>query len=233
MPLPALKSRAETPGERFCLDGLPFELVRKPIRHMYLRVKPDGATLVSAPVSLPLPEIMRMARTRLDWVRRCLGRRPAPFDPMRLQPVWGRLLHVRFEKAPRARFETGENTLAAWLPRKPEPEAWQALLNAWHKLLVEARAPALLARWRGRLGLGPVAFGVRSMKRRWGTCYPGANKIILASQLATKPPLCLEYVITHELLHFTWPNHGREFKTALARCWPQWRQLDQLLDGGS
>ncbi len=217
---------------RFSLDGIVFELEHKQIRHMYLRVKPDSEIVrVTAPFGMAMDEIKIAAESRLAWVRKCLKKKHSSLqaDPLRWQPVWGRLCPVRFEFSEAPAIHLAENEIVARLPQKPDAETWTAIMRAWRKNLVEAAAPPLLEKWRRTLKLGATTLEVRAMKCRWGTCYPGKNKILLNSQLATRPQNCLDYVICHEMLHFFWPNHGAEFKNAIASHWPDWRELDAML----
>ena len=45
---------------------------------------------------------------------------------------------------------------------------------------------------------------IRKMTSRWGVCN-------LNLELIKKDPICLDYVIMHELTHFIHPNHSKEF----------------------
>lgn len=216
----------------FTIDGVPFSVERKSIKNMYLRVQPDsGIVRVSAPLRMPPDVIRQFAIENMAWVRKRRTVIPAPSGYcMSWQLVWGKPYQVRFIKSGAVHLELTETELLAHLPVKPDMDVWQTLLNAWRKSLLESEAPPFIEKWRCRLGLGPVEASVRLMKRRWGTCYPARGKIFLNSQLAVKPQACLEYVITHELLHCIWPNHGSDFRQALAHYWPAWRDLDAALD---
>lgn len=220
--------------EIFRIEDIVFSLERKAIKHMYLRVKPDFIS-VSAPVKMPFSRIRQFAVDHLGWVRQKLAAVQAiperQEDAMRVQHVWGEIFSVRFAKAKNYWLELAGGELIGHMPATPDAATWQAILNSWHKMLVEKEAAPLLEKWSQRLNLDNVQMSSRLMKRRWGTCYPGKGKIFLNSQLATKPRNCLEYVITHELLHFYHPGHGEDFKKAMACHWPNWREMDAALDG--
>lgn len=54
-----------------CVDGLEAQVVRKRIKHIYLRVKPpDGRIEVSAPKSAPLSAICDFIRSKRSWIER-------------------------------------------------------------------------------------------------------------------------------------------------------------------
>jgi len=64
---------------------------------------------------------------------------------------------------------------------------------------------------------------VRRMKTRWGSCTPSARTIRLNTELATKPPALLEYIVLHELVHLLEPSHNARFKALMDRHMPDWR----------
>jgi predicted metal-dependent hydrolase len=67
------------------------------------------------------------------------------------------------------------------------------------------------------------------MRGRWGSCTrPGV--ILLNTELARAPRYCIDYVITHELCHLKFPNHGSEFYRLLSRLMPDWRQRKKRLE---
>lgn len=58
---------------------------------------------------------------------------------------------------------------------------------------------------------------IKKSKSRWGVCYVLENKIMLNLTLIHLPLPLIEYVIFHELVHFIYPNHSKEFHEELCR----------------
>jgi hypothetical protein len=54
------------------------------------------------------------------------------------------------------------------------------------------------------------------MKTRWGSCNSRARTIWLNTDLARKPPECLEYVVVNELIQILEPTHNERIQA----CWP-------------
>ena len=52
-------------------------------------------------------------------------------------------------------------------------------------------------------------FFVQRMKTKWGSCNDRAGTIRLNTELAKKPPECLEYIIVHEMVHLLAPTTQR------------------------
>ena len=67
------------------------------------------------------------------------------------------------------------------------------------------------------------------MKTKWGSANAAARSIRLNTELAKKPPECLEYLVVHELAHLLEPTHNARFIVLMDRLLPQWRtRRDQL-----
>ncbi len=70
---------------------------------------------------------------------------------------------------------------------------------------------------------------VRRMRSRYGSCSVGRGRITLASMLLHVPRECAEYVVLHELTHFLYPNHGKDFYQFIERYMPDFRQREKQL----
>jgi len=61
------------------------------------------------------------------------------------------------------------------------------------------------------------------MKTKWGACKLDARRIWLTLELAKKPVQCLEYLIVHELIHFTERHYNDRFASLMDQHLPSWR----------
>lgn len=70
---------------------------------------------------------------------------------------------------------------------------------------------------------------VKPMNKRWGSALSG-RKVILNPKLIQASKECIDYVITHELCHFTHKNHGKDFWKLLQRKFPGWERVKNNLE---
>ena len=77
----------------------------------------------------------------------------------------------------------------------------------------------------------PAKFIFRKMKGRWGSCNISDKKITLNTDLAKKSQRCVEYVAVHELLHLKERNHNKRFKDYMKKAFPDWKKLEDELEG--
>ena len=68
--------------------------------------------------------------------------------------------------------------------------------------------------WAQKLNVEAGSIVVRPMKRKWASCST-SGRLTFDSSLLTLSRKLQDYVIVHELLHFSVPNHGRLWKSLM------------------
>ena len=71
---------------------------------------------------------------------------------------------------------------------------------------------------------------VRNMKSRWGSCIRESNKVLYNTKLIKAPSFCIEYVVLHELSHFKYKNHNKDFYDFMTIYMPDWKERKKILD---
>ena len=221
------------------IDGLCVTIVRKSIKNMHLRVlSPNGEIQITAPNRLSVSQIDRFVREKRGWIearQQQLAERPAATDPAFAdgQPVylWGESYTLRLAAAVRGRsaLQRGQEIVLSVHPEDDTSQR-ESLLNDFYREALSERIAARLPLWEARTGLHPSAWQIKNMKTRWGTCNTATRKIWLNLQLAKQPPVCLDYVIAHELTHLRYPGHGQDFQAFLTRAMPNWPEVRKALN---
>lgn len=70
----------------------------------------------------------------------------------------------------------------------------------------------------------------RKMKVRWGSCDNLGN-INFNSQMKYLPEAIIKYVVFHEFSHLDELSHNKRFKNLIAREFPDYKKLDDILSG--
>lgn len=221
------------------IDGLSVTIVRKSIKNMHLRVlSPDGEIQITAPNRLPLSQIDRFVREKRGWIearQQQLAERPAATNPAfadgQTVYLWGGSYTLRLEEASRGRstLRRGQEIVLSVHPEDDTSQR-ESLLNDFYREALSNQIAARLPLWEARTGLHPSAWQIKNMKTRWGTCNTATRKIWLNLQLAKQPPVCLDYVIAHELTHLRYPGHGQDFQAFLTRAMPNWPEVRKALN---
>ncbi|MFT4178874.1 MAG: SprT family zinc-dependent metalloprotease [Thermomonas sp.] len=221
------------------LGELQADVIRKDIKHVHLSVyPPDGHVRISAPMGMALDTIRVYAITKLDWIKSQQRKlRAQERETIReylnreSHYLWGRrylLKIVEADAVPSVKLR--HNSIELHVRPGSDVERKHILLESWYREKLRAEIPALLAKWQPILGVKPARVLVQRMKTKWGSCNPDSGNVRLNTDLARKPPACLEYIFVHELAHLLEPSHNARFQSLMDQVMPHWRQIRHELN---
>ena len=220
------------------LGEVSIELTRRAVKHAHLAVHPPaGRVTLVAPPRMRLEVARAYAISKLGWIRQQQDAlkaqaREAPrrFVTRESHQLWGRrhLLSV-VERDEKPGLAVDHRRIKLSVRPGSDPAKRAEVMHAWHKALLHAEVPPLIARWERKLGVFVSAYFLQRMKTKWGSCNPKSRSIRLNTELVKKPKDLLEYVVVHEMLHLLVPNHDERFVALLDRHYPSWREArDEL-----
>ena len=224
------------------IRGMPVEIARKRMRYIRVRVRRDGAVLLSVPWHVARDEAVDFLLSKWEWVEQTRAKvlsRPAP-EPLLYRdgdtvPLFGEPLRLEVVDVPYGGniVECREGILRLYQTVSTTPERRARLVKAFYGARLRERLAALLDERPARLGEGPVTWTVRDMSTEWGSCTKTRRTLRFGLQLAQVPPECVEYVVVHELTHLRVANHGPDFKALMDERLPDWRARRKALNGFS
>lgn len=221
------------------LGGIVLDVIKKDIKHIHLSVyPPSGKVRISAPLRMDLDTLRVFAISKLGWIKqqqqklRAQEREtPREYLDRESHYVWGRryLLTIAEKEAAQ-----GVTLSASKLHLQVRPGATeakkQAVLEQWYREQLKEAASPLIAKWEPLMGVKATRLFVQRMKTKWGSCTPGFRSIRLNTELAKKPPECLEYIVVHELLHLLEPTHNHRFVALMDQFMPKWQHYRDMLN---
>lgn len=186
-----------------CKNGaLEYQLTRKDVKNINIRVKPDGSVLVSANTKVPTAYIDDLIRQKESFI-----------------------VHAR-EKYAKNKANTvpidRETHRKELMKKYPKEYQYQVLGQICEEMLS-------LFRQNGyRVPFSELK--IRYMTARWGSCQPRMGIITLNSCLMERPRRAVEYVVLHEFAHFVHPNHSKDFYALVEHLMPDWKERKALLN---
>ena len=214
------------------LGDVVVDVVHKRVKYLRLSVHPPiGQVRISAPLRMGAETIRRFVVSKRDWIRqqqeKLQSRQPhvpCAYLDDEIHMVWGRECMLEVVATDGRPFvELADQTLLLHIHSASSVAARERLVRAWHRTLIQAIAPPLVAKWEPLLRVAVAQVSVRHMTTRWGSCTPRSRRIRLSAELAKKPPACLEYVIVHEMVHLLEASHNRRFARLMDQFMPAWR----------
>ena len=228
------------------LGAIQVDVVQKDIKNVHLSVyPPSGRVRISAPLRMDVDTIRVFAIAKLPWIkvqqRKVAGQErepPREYLDRESHTVWGKryLLSIA-EKDAAPLVELRHNKLLLQVRPGTSETRKQEILDEWYRARLKDAARRLIAKWEPLMGVRVDRLFVQGMKTKWGSCSrgsrsrgAGANHIRLNTDLAKKPPECLEYIVVHEMAHLLEPTHNRRFVELMDRFMPKWQFYREALN---
>ena len=223
------------------VDGksIPYELTRKKIKNMNIRISPKGEVRMSVPQWVSERAAESFLQEKAAWVTASLARweasqtPPAQFQTGESLRILGREVPLTVREGSLAGVRLEGDTAVLTAPKNNTPESRRRIAEKW----LGAQALTYYQGVLDRLYPLIAPFGchkpqlcVRKMRTRWGSCIPTKGKITLSLNLFSAPTECVDYVMLHELCHLKHPNHGQGFYRMLASLLPDWKERKRILN---
>ena len=228
--------------EKITVNGIEIELTRKNIKNLYLKVHPpNGRVKISAPKSMNEDSIRPFVVSKLSWIKKHQERLKKQKRIAEKEYVSGEshyflgqpyLLNVVYTNKRLQGVEIRGNKYLDLFVRKNTPKNLrERVMMEWYRSQLKKLIPPLIEKWEPIMGVEVKEFGVKRMKTRWGTCNPAAKRIWINLELAKKNPICLEYIVVHEMVHLLEGSHNARFKAYMDKFMPSWRAVKAELNG--
>ena len=183
-----------------------YELQRKKVKNINLRIRSGGKILVSAGKNVSLAVIEDFLRRKEHWILRILAELPAEKPTLPDNQV----------------YLCGE---VVTLPEGCDKDQWQKQMAQEIFPVVYEEAWQLFC----KDGFEKPVLRLRKMKSRWGSCIPAKGIITLNTALVGAERDCQLAVAAHELCHMRHPNHSAAFYSALERHFPDYHLFHEKL----
>ena len=221
------------------LGDIAIDVVRKDIKNIHLTVHPPaGRVRISAPRRMTLDNIRVFAISKLVWIKKHQRKlqeqaceTPREYLDRESHCLWGKRYLFKVEEKESAAFVSlKHDKLVLHIRPGTSDERKQDILAEWYREKLKEVVPALIAKWEPIMGVAVEKTFYQRMKTKWGSCNYRSRNIRLNTELAKKPPECLEYVVVHELAHLLEPSHNSRFIALMDQYMPSWRNHREELN---
>ncbi|HEX4141091.1 MAG TPA: SprT family zinc-dependent metalloprotease [Candidatus Methylacidiphilales bacterium] len=231
-PVPTPEPRRRGDGPLAWKHGVAVHIVRRPRARRYLlSLQADGAARLVIPRRGTEAEALRFLERSEDWlVRRlaqwrekAMARQPWQQDSRFLYRGGEVTLAVEARgEAVVLRFAEQAVTLPHALPDYRAPVYARLRRMAERELKARTHELAKLH------GVAISSVTVRAQRSRWGSCSRRGT-ISLNWRLIQTPPLVVDYLIVHELMHRREMNHSKRYWKHVAEAFPRYREAEAWL----
>ena len=231
------------------LEGMEirYELTRKSVKNVNLRIDAAGNVKVSASRRVPVNYIEGFMRQKQALIVTAVGR--AEENVRRQQEkeaqterkyvdgeqltLLGNKYEVKIIKSGLERIDLDDRFIYFQVKKPEDIRHKELLYEKWLKEYQRGVYEEICHRVHKQFQQFKVDYPVikiRRMTSRWGSCQPYKEVVTLNSRLIETPLCCIEYVVMHEFCHFIHPDHSKAFHALMTRLMPDWKQRRQLLN---
>jgi predicted metal-dependent hydrolase len=215
------------------IANVQIDVVRKNIKNMHLAVYPPHGRIRLAVPENTDEEILRLfAISKLGWIKKHVKNFKEQARETKRDYVSGEshffqgkryILEVHEDKGYSKVSVNGTKKINFKVPTGATTEDKSRIMKEWYRKQLKIQIPPLIQKWEKVVGVQVNDWGVKQMKTKWGACNIEAKRIWLNLELAKKPPICLEYILVHELVHLHEKNHNERFIALMNQFMPKWR----------
>ena len=223
---------------------LGYEVHRKKVKNINLRIKPNMEIYISVPMNLHRDYIENFIRSKEEWIKSVLKKVEDVKEKQKGLEYKNGEIYKFLGKEYNLIVRTGnfngvslkndaksnvmiltvnENIFENIDEKKKVMEKWY-FENA-KKLFLK-----FVEKWLEILDEHVEKVAIKPMKTRWGSCNYVKKYINLNTELIKRTPFEIEYVILHELTHLKYPNHGKGFYNYIERYMPNYKVAEKMLN---
>lgn len=218
----------------------PVKVSQKKMKQVRLKVFPSEEIRLSVPLDTPEKWIEDYLRDKTPWIEEKLDlfvqtkaiEKEEHFSSGTSTRILGRQLMVQVVQSNKKQvivedgilkvltFETDQQRIDSQVNNW-----WQQSSRRYFQEVVEQLYPII-----GKHGIEKPKVCVKKMSTLWGSCSRKNATVNLNFYLYKASAPCVEYVILHELIHFLYPHHNKDFYDLLTVHMPDWRERKKQLD---
>lgn len=214
-----------------------YDLQRKKVRNINLRIHPNGEINISAPRYVSDRYIESFLLSKADFILSALQRaeNAAPcfeYKDGDELPFLGLSRKLKLIQGSENRVWADWQTLFMQITDTENTVLKQKTVEEFYKRQSAEIIPRICEEVYPHFQNSGVTFPTirfRRMKRSWGSCMPGKNAVTFNTLLSMADMECIKFVAVHEFCHFIHPNHSADFYRCLDSALPGWREQKQKL----
>ena len=218
-----------------------ISLDRKIMKTCRLKVYPTQEIILSIPLTVPIAWAKEFLTEKSAWIESKLEsfRRTSGYavtDEIRngfsIKMLGEDMLFVVTECNKEQVYSQGKHIYICCHDPDDQERVWKLFENWWRKQAKEIFQKRT-EEWYPivqKYGVKMPKVAVRKMKTLWGSCSVNRETITFNFYLIKAKMPYIDYVVLHELIHFLYPNHSKQFYMFLSNYMPDWKERKNVLD---
>lgn len=214
---------------------------RKKMKTCRLKIYPDQTAIISVPFGIPDDLIQNFLNQKSIWIEKKL-------DQFRLTSGYASTNEIRnglsikmfgedlifsvTQSNKNSIYREGRNIYISSNDINNQEALMKQFESWWRKEALDFLSTRTEELYPiiGKYGKPQPRIYLRKMRTLWGSCSVNRQVVTFNQYLIKAKPACIDYVVLHELSHFIYPNHSKQFYDFLSIHMPDWRERKEILD---
>ena len=219
---------------------LDYEVHRKKVKNINLRIRPNMEIYISAPMNLHSDYIENFIRSKEKWIKQVLQKiEEAKQNQLPSQYLSGEKhkylgkeyeLEVKQGNSNRVSLKEGKIILTVISNIFENSDEKKKVMEKWYFENAQKVFVNTIQKWLEILDESIEKLSIKPMKSRWGSCNYVKRYINLNTELIKRTQFEIEYVVLHELTHLKYPNHGKGFYRYIENYMPNYKMAEKMLN---
>lgn len=219
---------------------LGYEVHRKKVKNINLRIRPNMEIYISAPMNLHSDYVKNFIRSKEKWIKQVLQKiEEAKQNQLPSQYLSGERhkylgkeyeLEVRQGNCNRVSIKEEKIILTVISNIFENSDEKKKVMEKWYFESAQKVFVNVIQKWLKILDESIEKLSIKPMKSRWGSCNYVKRYINLNTELIKRTQFEIEYVVLHELTHLKYPNHGKGFYRYIENYMPNYKMAEKMLN---
>ena len=214
-----------------------IKVIKKDIKHINIRVKPNCDVILTAPINTKETDITYVLKKRAGWIDKKIAFYkeyqsvvPKEYVSGENFCYLGRNYRLKVIESSDEGVKLQRGYLQVFVKDTDNLIKKKKLVKSWYLTKAEIHFQKAIEKYQPIVQKDIEHIRIREMKTRWGSCNPVKGYINLNSELIKKPTECIEYVVFHELAHLVHADHSSKFYNYLNLLMPDWKERKGRLE---
>lgn len=224
-------------------EKIVFFVQRKKIKNINLKVNVDGKITISMPMRMNIEKAKEFIKLKIAWIkkqqssyeRHLVLKESTNFEEGEILYLLGKQYKIKLYAGKRNGILLKDEYIEIQIKENyiNDTKYIKQYYNKWLRGYSLEIIEKIVKEYQNKLKEYSINFPkieIRQMKSRWGSCYFLRNKIVFSLNLIKTPISCIEYVVLHELSHFKYHDHSKNFYNFISIFMPDWKERRKKLN---
>lgn len=207
-----------------------YKVYRKKIKNYIIRIYPDKSIKISVPLRATSTDIANFISSKKEWIEKTLMKfeNKIKNDDETKIKILNLYRIKKYVQSEIAMFRLTEKSLYIYY-RQDSFKNIEKLIEEWKIKILKEIIDRSLDKYTKILKISIEYYKIKKLNSAWGIYHTRKNYITFNIELIEKSEECIDYVVLHELCHFFYPNHQKEFWNLIEKFMPNYKSVRQLL----